>query len=128
MEAIKRGNPLKFTWGDLTILVKPHASSQDRLEVACAKGPAAHFRLVGAIMVLDVKGLTRDGEAIAYAPEELENVPDLDGKNFAFELGKWIWEQTDISGRGDADLKNASRQPLTGSAEPVPSTAAGKVA
>ena len=129
MEAIKQGQPLVFKWGDMEILVKPHATSDDRLQVALEKpGLGRRFVLASRLMVCGWKGLTRDGEAVEYSPAELDSVPDLPGKNFLDHIGAFVWEHTDINGKGDADLKNASAPRSSGNAKPEPSTAGAKTA
>ena len=132
MEAAKQGQPLEFVYNDLTVLVKPHATSQDRMDIAFTPGGKAgiseRFKLAARLMVVGWRGLTRDGEKVPYSVEELENVADLPERSFAIELGNFIWQNTDISGRKDEELKNASRQPSSGKQEPALSTAAGKTA
>jgi len=129
MEASKHGQPKEFTYGDMVVLVKPHATSQDRMEVAFSKDDVpTRFKLAARLMVIGWRGLTRDGKEVPYSPEELRNVPDLPDHNFAIELGLFIWKETDISGMKDKDLKNDSRLPSNGSSEQGPSTAAGKTA
>ena len=129
MEALKTGQPLSFSWGDMSILVKPHATSDDRLQVALEKpGLGRRFVLASRLMVIGWKGLTREGKEVPYSPEELDSIPDLPGKNFLDQLGAFVWKNTDISGREDSDLKNDLRQPSNGDSGPEPSTAAAKTA
>ena len=133
MEAVKNhGQPKEFAWGDMIILVKPHATSGDKMDVAYTPsglgGISERFKLAARIMVVGWRGFTRDGREVEYAPHELDNVPDLPGKLFANELGRFIWANTDISGREDAELKNASALPSNGDAVPAPSTAGAKTA
>ena len=134
MEAVKNhGQPKEFKWGeDMVVLVKPHASSGDKMDVAYTPaglgGISERFKLAARIMVVGWRGFTRDGKEVEYAPHELDNVPDLPGKLFANELGRFIWANTDISGQEDAELKNASAPPSNGASEPALSTAGAKAA
>ena len=129
MEALRRGADKTFQWGDMSISVKPHASSQDRMDVAFSPANVSErFKLAARLMVTGWRGLLRNGQEVSYSPEELANVPDLPGRLFAFELGAFIWRETDISGRSDDALKNASALPSNGSSEQDPSTASAKTA
>ena len=124
MEALKQGKSLTFKWGeDLEIYIKPRATSDDRLQVALEKpGLGRRFVLATRLMVIGWKGLTRDGEEVPYSPEALDSVPDIPPRNFIDSLGGFVWKNTDISGREDSDLKNASAPQLGGPADPAPST------
>ena len=135
--AIRSGNPVEFTWGDMVVLVKRHATSGDKMDVsytpASLGGVSERFKLAARLMVIGWRGFTRDGKEVEYAPHELDNVPDIrrsDGKLelFSEKLGLFIWQNTDISGREDADLKNASALPSSGPAVSAPSTASAKTA
>ena len=135
--AIRSGNPVEFTWGDMVVLVKRHATSGDKMDVAYTPaslgGVSERFKLAARLMVIGWRGFTRDGKEVEYAPHELDNVPDIrrsDGKLelFSEKLGLFIWQNTDISGREDADLKNASALPSSGPAVSAPSTASAKTA
>lgn len=107
MEAIKSSTPKEFAWGDMMVLVKSHASSQDRMEIAFTpENVPARYALAARLMVIGWKGFTRDGKEVPYSPDELKSVPDMPEKLFAVELGRFIWAQTDISGKEDQDLKN----------------------
>ena len=126
MEVAKRSNvPLEFFWGDVKVKVKPQATSGERMDIAYTpsglRGVSARFKLAARIMVLGWEGLTRNGEDVPYSPEELDNVPDMRGSDgklllFANELGRFIWDKTDISGREEGDLKKDSALPPTGPA------------
>ena len=138
MEAARRdGQPKEFTWGDLVVLVKPHATSGDKMDVAYTpaslSGVSERYKIAARLMVIGWRGFTRDGKAVEYAPWELDNVPDIrreDGKLelFSEKLGRYIWANTDISGREDSDLKNASALQSSGEAVSDPSTASAKAA
>lgn len=108
MEARKQAQAKEFIYGDLTVLVKPHASSQDRMDVAFSPNDVAlRYRLAARLMVVGWKGFTRDNKEVPYSPQELENVPDMPERSFAIELGNFIWKETDLSGLGEEERKNA---------------------
>ena len=130
MEAVKTSEPLKFTYGDLTVLVKPIASSQDRAEVILAKPGIEKFRAALSVMVQGWAGFVRDGQPVPWSLDEIINVPDLPGKgNFFIRLGAFIADKTDVIVGYGKDSKNDSAPSSTGPSAPVePSTAGAKIA
>lgn len=106
---------LKYQHEDVTFLVKPEATEEDRLEVLLAgrqegesvvASRAEFCKTAIRCMVVGWEGVTRKGEAVPYSFDELRNFPRSEGKNLLLELGQFIIEQTDIAKAKNQNLKN----------------------
>jgi hypothetical protein len=108
--------PLEFKYEDVTFLVKPRASEEDRMLVMLlgeqlpdgnVKFSRPDFcRLVVERMVVGWEGVTRDGKPMPYSFTALSEFPRIEGKNVYLEVGAFILQQTDIQ-KSEAELKNA---------------------
>lgn len=124
MELLKPQAPLKYKHGDVTFLIKPKASSGDRLEIilsgsANSKGAivvsrADYIRALIKRFVVGWEGVTLDGKEVAYSFELLdENFPKQDGDDVMLMLGDFIFRNTDIKS-GESELKKESRRQPSG--------------
>ena len=106
--------PLKYQHEDVTFLIKPEATEEDRLEVLLAgrqegenvvTSRAEFCKTVIRRMVVGWEGVTRKGAAVPYSFDELRNFPRGSGKNLLLELGHFIIEHTDIAKPKNPNLK-----------------------
>jgi hypothetical protein len=109
---------LEFHFEDVVFIVKPEANEEDRLEVELSGrmrelngakimqySSADYCKAVIRCMVLDWRGVKRDGHDVPFSVEELKNFPHIKGKNIFLELGGFIINNTDIKNQRNEDLK-----------------------
>ena len=127
MELTKQKEPIKFIHGDVTFLVRPHATEADRLEIWAAGkaedgkivAPRAEFvKALIRCFVVGWEGVTQDGNPVPYAYETFVNKfpkSHKKGETPVFlALGNFIYENTDIA-KQDGDEKNGLPPQPTGS-------------
>lgn len=103
MELMKEQDALEHQCGEVTFLVKPLASSYDRLQVVMAQTPTEFLEAAIKQMVIGWKGVTRDSKPVPYSYDVLKLLPDSNG-DVLLGLGRFILDKTDVRG---GKVKNA---------------------
>lgn len=111
MELLKAAKPdecLKFQWHDVTFLVKPKASANDKFLVDCAgnfeeDGQVTFdrkvlYRLFIKLFVVEWHGVTDPDtkNTVRWSPEALDLLPARPGDDVILQLGAFIGAKTNI--------------------------------
>lgn len=97
---------LKFTWNDVTFLVKPRAGAMDKFELDTRGDLAADgtvtmsrtifYRVLVERFVVGWEGVTEDGRPVPYSFARIERLPALPDDDLIFKLGAYIATQTNV--------------------------------